>query len=109
MNTKSYEKLASHFKTGHVYRRGFLSEFSNAVDRDLMKLVQKGVVEKVTAGVYYKPAKSRFGSLPPDDNELVRCFLDDNRFLLYSWNLYNTLGLGLTQIYNNLVVYNNKR
>ncbi|MCC2624905.1 MAG: hypothetical protein K0R14_778 [Burkholderiales bacterium] len=109
MNTKNYEKLASHFKTGHVYKRGFLAAFSNSVDRDLMKLVQQGAVEKIAAGLYYKPAKTRFGALPPNDKELVKCFLSDNRFLLYSWNQYNTLGLGLTQIYNNLVVYNNKR
>ena len=30
-------------------------------------------------------------------------------FLLLSWNEYNTLGLGLTQLYNRAVVYNRKR
>ena len=109
MNTKSYEKLASHLKVGHVYRRAMLLSSSNAVDRDLIKLVQCGVLEKVSTGLYYKPNTSRFGTLPPDNHELVKRFLGDSRFLLYSWNQYNTLGLGLTQVYNNLVVYNNKR
>ena len=28
---------------------------------------------------------------------------------MYSWNDYNTLGLGLTQLYNQIVVYNTER
>jgi hypothetical protein len=52
---------------------------------------------------------SRFGSLPPEENALVKAFLRDNQFLLLSWNAYNSLGLGLTQVYNRMVVYNRKR
>ena len=33
----------------------------------------------------------------------------DDRFLLYSWHQYNALGLGLTQLYNRVVVLNRKR
>src|SRR5688572_29733901 len=99
MNTTT-RQLVSHLKSGRVYRREALLPFSKAVDRDLMDLTTEGVLEKVAAGLYYKPATSRFGSLPPDDKELVKEFLRDNNFLLYSWNHYNSLGLGLTQLYN---------
>ncbi len=109
MHTTSYKKLASHLKTGRTYRREMLVPFSKAIDRDLMKLTQQGILEKVGSGLYYKPATSRFGNLPPRDEELIKHFLRDNVFLLYSWNQYNTLGLGLTQLYNRLVVYNYKR
>ena len=109
MNTKSYENLASHLRAGRVYRRDELLSFSKALDRDLSLLTSKGVLEKVGAGLYYKPAKSLFGVLPPDNKELVKTFLKDDDFLMYSWNQYNSLGLGLTQLYNQPVVYNRKR
>ena len=109
MHTTSYKKLASHLKAGRTYRREMLLPFSKAIDRDLMKLTLQGVLEKVGGGLYYKPTLSRFGNLPPRDDELVKRFLRDDVFLLYSWNQYNTLGLGLTQLYNQLVIYNYKR
>lgn len=109
MSTTRYQKLTSHLKPGRVYRREALLPFSKAVDRDLITLANTGVLEKVAAGLYYKPTASRFGALPPKDEELVKQFLRDDPFLLYSWNQYNSLGLGLTQLYNCLVVYNRKR
>jgi hypothetical protein len=109
MNMLAHEKLASHFAPGYVYRREMLLPFSTAIDRDLSTLVNKEVIEKVGHGLYYKPVRSRFGSLPSKDEELVRSFLRDDFFLLFSWNQYNTLGLGLTQLYNRVVVYNRKR
>lgn len=109
MNTLSYEKFDSHLKAGHVYRREALLSLSSAIDRDLSSLVKKGRIERVGSGLYHKPAHSRFGTLPSNDEELVRSFLRDDYFLLFSWNQYNTLGLGLTQLYNRVVVYNRKR
>lgn len=102
-------KLASYLRSGRVYRREDLLPFSKAVDRDLALLTQSKVLKKVAAGLYYKPAQSPFGVLPPDDKELVKSFLKDDPFLLYSWNHYNSLGLGLTQHYYQPVVYNHKR
>lgn len=109
MNAYTYENLQSHMKAGHVYRRDALLTYSTAVDRDLEILVKKGTLKKLSNGIYYKPALSSFGVLPPNDKELVTCFLRDDNFLLYSWNQYNSLGLGLTQLYNRVVVLNNKR
>jgi len=109
MNTITSKKFASHLRAGRVYRRDDLSSFSKAVDRDLSVLTHSGYLEKVAAGLYYMPAKSRFGVLPPKDRDLVKGFLKEDTFLLYSWNQYNALGLGLTQLYNQPVVYNHKR
>lgn len=109
MNKYSHENLNSHMRAGQVYRRAALSRFSNALDRDLDALVGKGLLSKLATGLYYKPAESSFGKLPPKDEKVVEAFLNDNKFLLYTWNLYNSLGLGLTQLYNRVVVLNNKR
>jgi hypothetical protein len=47
--------------------------------------------------------------VPPDDSVWVESFLKDSDFLMVKPNVYNTLGLGLTQLYNTTWVYNHKR
>lgn len=109
MSTSNAQKLFSYLKPGVVYRREQLSSYSEAVDRDLITLTQQGFLKKASPGVYYVPRKSRFGVLPPDSKLLVKAFLKDNQFLLFSADAYNALGLGLTQLYNRMIVYNKKR
>jgi hypothetical protein len=101
--------LKEKLKPGQVYRRGDLAQWSNAVDRHLKLLQDDGTLTKLSGGLYYYPKQTAFGQAPADDETLVHAFLKDNRFLITSPNLYNTLGLGLTQLYNETVVYNHKR
>lgn len=103
------DSLLNTMKPGRVYRRKELDEHSKAVDRELADLTARGAVKKLSGGLYLKPERSRFGELPPADNELVRAFLNDDRFLLMSFNHYNSLGLGLTQLRGETLVYNRKR
>ena len=108
MKTLKRDNVLSHMKSGVVYRRVRLLPYSNNLDRDLTTLVDQNKLKKPAPGLYYKPKTSRFGLLPPSDEALVSAFLKKT-FLMYSWNDYNTLGLGLTQLYNQVVVYNNER
>lgn len=101
--------LKKHLKAGRVYRRGELAQWSNAVDRHLQVLVKNGEIRKLTGGVYYCPKQTAFGSVPPEDEDLVRVFLKDDRFYMASLNAYNSLGVGTTQLYNEALVYNSKR
>lgn len=103
------DQLKQHLKRGKVYRRADLNRWSKSVDRHLEELVKEGTLQKVSPGVYYCPKTSVFGNVPPDENDLVSTFLKDDRFLLLSPNLYNSLGVGTTQLYNKKVVYNHKR
>lgn len=103
------DKLRQHLRPGQVYRRAQLAEFSRAVDRHLKQLVELGELQKLEAGVYYRPKKSTFGSVPPDENKLVEAFLKDTDFLVVSLNAYNSMGVGTTQLYNEKLVYNHKR
>jgi hypothetical protein len=64
---------------------------------------------KLSQGLYYAPKQSKFGLVPPDDVNVVERFLKDEDFLLVSPNAFNSLGLGLTQLYNTVWVYNHKR
>lgn len=102
-------ELKQKLKPGKVYRREDLTKYSNAVDRHLAQLVKEGVLEKVATGLYHFPKQSVFGTVPPEDEVLVRSFLKDDHFLLTSPNSYNTLRVGTTQLYNKRVVYNHKR
>lgn len=103
------EQLKTHLQEGRVYRRNDLARWSRSVDRHLQALVEEGVLQKLSQGVYYYPKTSVFGKTPPEEEDLVRTFLKDDRFLLTSPNLYNALGVGTTQLYNQRTVYNHKR
>jgi len=102
------DNILSHMRAGTVLRRSSLLPYSKNLDRDLGILVVQKKLRKVHQGLYYKPKSSRFGELPPSDESLVTAFLR-KKFLMYSWNDYNGLGLGLTQLYNQVVVYNQER
>lgn len=102
-------QLKKHLRSGKVYRRADLEQWSNAVDRHLNELVEEGRLQKLSGGLYYCPKVSDFGVVPPKDEEVVEAFLKDDRFLLTSPNAYNSLGVGSTQLYNKTVVYNHKR
>ncbi|MCK5580910.1 MAG: hypothetical protein KAJ18_06515 [Candidatus Omnitrophica bacterium] len=106
---KALKELKKHLKPGQVYRRCDLAQWSNAVDRHLKKLVEEEILQKLSQGLYYYPIKASFGSVPPEDEKLVSAFLKSEDFLLNSPNLYNSLGVGTTQLYNKRVVYNHKR
>jgi hypothetical protein len=101
--------LANELKAGHVYRREDLARLSNAVDRHLRELVSTGKLQKLAQGLYHAPKQSIFGPLPPADDQLVKGFLRDKEFLVFSPSAYNAVGLGTTQLYNQTWVYNHKR
>lgn len=101
--------LKTHLRSGRVYRRADLEQWSNAVDRHLAELLKAGILQKVAPGLYYYPRNTVFGPVPPEDEALVAAFLKDDEFLLTTPNDYNKLGVGTTQLYNKTVVYNRKR
>jgi hypothetical protein len=102
-------ELKRHLRPGQVYRRKDLARWSKAVDRHVRKLVDEGRLEKVAAGVYMAPRKTRFGLAPAKAEKVVETFLGDDRFLVVSPSAYNGLGVGTTQLHNEPVVYNRKR
>lgn len=102
-------ELTKRLRPGQVYRRKDLARWSSAVDRHLRQLVTDGRLEKVSAGLYLAPRKTRFGNAPAAPEKLVRRFLGDDHFLMVSPSAFNSLGVGTTQLYNEPVVYNRKR
>ena len=106
--TRCYE-LLSKISAGKVYSWSELKKHSRSPGRDITRLLQAGLLKKVGPGLYLRPKKSRFGAVPATEEQLVRQFLKTKDFLLFSTNQYNVLGLGLTQLKNETVVYNTKR
>ena len=102
-------RLKKHLRRGQVYRRADLLRWSNSVDRHLQQFLEEGTLTKLAVGLYHYPRQASFGPVPAKHKTLVAAFLKDHRFLLTSPNAYNSLGVGLTQLYNTTWVYNHKR
>ncbi len=103
------DQFKKYLKPGKIYRREQLMKWTTSVDRHLEELLHEGTLEKLSQGLYYYPRLSAFGKTPPDEQELLKGFLKTTRFLVTSPNLYNSLGVGTTQLYNQKTVYNTKR
>ena len=109
MKATAAQHLKESMTPGRVYRRLQLRALSNNLTRDLDKLVESRELVRAAPGLYYKPKLTKVGPLPASAEELVRAFLNEDDFLLTSLDDYNPLGLGLTQLYNETIVYNRKR
>lgn len=98
-----------HLKPGRVYRTSQLAAWSANAPRLAKRLVREGELLPLAHGLYAHPAKSRFGPVPPDDNEMMRAFLDDEPFVFTGPDRWNALGLGTTALHAMPMVYNTKR
>jgi len=103
------EQVKKHLVPGQTYRRSDLAEFTSNVDRHLHSLVADGHLKKLSTGLYVAPKTTAFGEAPPDEQSLLKTFLKDDHFVVYSPSQFNSLGLGTTQVYNTRVVFNRKR
>lgn len=71
-----------------------------AAAKTMERLINKGLIKRVSPGVFYKPKQSIFGELKPDEDELLKSFLfEDGKRIAYvtGISLYNSMGL-TTQI-----------
>jgi hypothetical protein len=102
-------ELKKHLRRGSVYRRSELEQWSKSVDRHISELIADGTFEKVGPSLYYYPKKNIFGKELPENGMLIRKYLKEGKFLITSFNQYNGLGLGTTQLYNSMIVYNHSK
>jgi len=74
-------------------------EFSAAA-KAIERLIAKDVIKRVSTGIFYKPKKTVFGELKPNEEELLKPYLfEKGKRIAYitGTSLYNRLGL-TTQI-----------
>jgi len=109
MTMRALEQFRKHLKCGRYYRRGDLVRYSSSVDRHLAALVKEGFLTKVSNGMYSRPVITEFGKTLPKEHKLLETFLKDDHFVVYSMSMFNSLGLGTTQLYSKRIVFNRKR
>ena len=109
MHQTALKSIKSTLVPGRVYRRKDLAKFSSNLDRCLSQLVKDGDLRKLSRGLYECPSNTEFGTSLPDEQELIKKFLMDDHFAAFSLGVFNTLGLGTTQLYDQRIVVNRKR
>jgi hypothetical protein len=78
----------------------------------LERLQKKGIIKKVSKGVFYKPEISVFGALPPDYNQILQNYLyEDGKRTGYvtGYVLYNQLSLTTQMAFTTTIATNRSR
>ena len=81
------------------------SEYS-AATKAIERFIEKGIIKRVSTGVFYKPKQTIFGELKPNEEELLKPYLfQNNKRIAYitGTSLYNKMGL-TTQISKNIKI-----
>ncbi|RYY39021.1 MAG: hypothetical protein EOO08_12150 [Chitinophagaceae bacterium] len=108
------KRSLSSIPDGEVFNyRRFASQIESeqAIVQALSRLSKKGEIVRLGKGQYYKPRKTRFGTLRPSESEIVNTFTrkgDSQVGYLTGLALYNQLGL-TTQVSNTLVIARTSR
>jgi hypothetical protein len=98
---------------GYVFTYSdFTSEVNKkeAVIKALNRMVESGKISKLAKGKYYKPEKTPFGNLQPNQAQVVKDLLEDNGKILgylTGYSIYNQLGL-TTQVSNTIQIGKNE-
>lgn len=96
-------------KTGRVYRTRDLAQWGANPTRLARRLVEEGHLKPLAHGLFAYPKQSRFGAVPPSDEEIMRAFLEGAPFVLTGPDEWNALGLGTSATFAARLVYNTKR
>jgi len=67
-----------------------------AAAKAIERLIEKGIIKRVSTGIFYKPKKTVFGDLSPSEEELLKPYLFEkgNRMAYITGiSLYNRMGL----------------
>lgn len=105
MPSSAHPKL----EPGRVYRTRDLSPWAMNAPRLARRLEQEGVLVRLQNGLFFHPRPSKFGPVPPSDDEILRRFLDGSPYVVTGTERWNALGLGTTAASASSLVYNRKR
>jgi len=100
------------FPKGYVFTyEDFYEEVKKkeAIIKALNRMANSGKITKLSKGKYYKPEKTTFGELPPDQYQVVKDLMEeDGKVIGYltGYSMYNKLGL-TTQVSNTIQIGKN--
>lgn len=107
--TQNIQKQISNLADGTTFKYDQLAiepqEFSAAA-KAIERLIAKGIIKRVSTGVFFKPKKTVFGELKPNEEEILKPYLyEKGKRIAYitGTSLYNRLGL-TTQIPNSIKI-----
>ena len=111
-NIKNKIKELPEGKTFGYADLGIAAEDYQTAAKVMERLQAKGIVKKISKGVFYKPEQTVFGNLKPDYNELLRPYLFENgKRIAYEtgFSLYNRLGLTTQMAFRIKIASRSKR
>lgn len=94
---------------GEVLRTKALAAWSANPARLAHRLVREGRLQKLGPGLYAVPRPGRFGVAPPKLEAVLTAFLEGAPFVVTGPPAWNSLGLGTTALWAQVLVYNTKR
>ncbi len=111
---KKIERKINGFENGNIFTYKDFNrkkEEYSAAAKTLERLIKKEIIKRISTGVFYKPKKSVFGELKPDEEKIITPYLFKNgKRIGYITGLllYNKMGL-TTQIPKNISIASNKK
>ena len=80
-----------------LYQKSFTAVPKMTYYKTLERMSKQGSLVHLTKGLYYRPKKSRFGTVPISEKEIISHYTNDGRGIVIGYSLYNQKGL-TTQI-----------
>ena len=105
------EQLPEDKTFGYADLRIAKEEYQTAA-KALERLQAKGIIKKISKGVFYKPEQTVFGELKPGYNEQLRSYLFENgKRIAYEtgYTLYNRMGLTTQMAFRIKIASRSKR
>ena len=111
---KKIEENISTIKRGETFTYKDLAitkEEYTAASKTIERLIKKGIIKRISTGVFYKPKQTAFGELKPDEEKIITPYLFKNgKRIAYITGLllYNKMGL-TTQIPKEISIASTKK
>lgn len=87
-----------------LYRECLSSQISEAAYyKVLQRMCDSGALVKIAKGTYHLPKTSKYGIVPPSEEEIVSAFTENETGTIVGYSLYNSLNL-TTQIPKTITV-----
>ena len=83
----------------------------SAASKSIERLIKKGIIKRISMGIFYKPKQTVFGELKPDEEKIITPYLFKNgKRIAYITGLllYNKMGI-TTQIPKEINIASNKK
>ncbi|MDE7439306.1 MAG: hypothetical protein K2N23_02215 [Clostridia bacterium] len=106
---KALELMAANelFEASKFYCEQFNAIMSEAAFyKALERMVKTNYLIKISKGLYARPEQTKYGLVPPTEEEIVASYIDNCKGIVIGYQLYNALNIS-TQISKNTKIYCN--